>query len=272
MQRSNIALSGEEVLGDGWSAVFRLSHRFDPDTGTREDNNAKPFWYDESTVGVKGPLGTVRLGRALDAIYSQDWQFDPWAYFDRIASPAWDLWHYNYPSDPHANLGQPDWGRLSSGIFYDSPVINGFSLHLSGSPEKEPGDANKPMGASLTYVSDGLTAMLGHAKNAAAGTNTFLGLRGDVYGVTLMGAYDRSKQGASTANATTVGAQYTVGAVRFNLGWGTLAVNGVERQRTLGTGALYALSKRTSVYADVAQKRFADGSDMTYGAGVAHSF
>ena len=59
----------------------------------------------------------MRLGRALDAMYSQDWQFDAWGNYDRIASPAWDIWHFNYPFDPTADLGAPDFGRLSNGVF-----------------------------------------------------------------------------------------------------------------------------------------------------------
>ena len=58
-----------------------------------------PYWHGELTVGLKGPWGQVRVGRALDVIYGNDWTYDPWDNNNRIASPAWYFWHYNYPSD-----------------------------------------------------------------------------------------------------------------------------------------------------------------------------
>lgn len=77
IQRSNLAIAGFEDLGGGLKATFRLSTRFDLDTGLTEDYPKKPFWHDESTVGLQGAWGHLRLGRALSAMWSQEWQFDP---------------------------------------------------------------------------------------------------------------------------------------------------------------------------------------------------
>lgn len=116
IQRSNIAFGGVEDLGGGLVATFMLNQRFETDTGQLEQVG-KPFFHAESTVGLKDAFGSIRLGRALDAMYSQDWQFDAWGNYDRIASPAWDIWHFNYPFDPTADSGAPDFGRLSNGVF-----------------------------------------------------------------------------------------------------------------------------------------------------------
>src|SRR5438105_492731 len=272
IQRSNIAFSGSEDMGGGLSATFKLSHRFDPDTGTAEGEPNKPFWHGESTVGLKGGFGAIRFGRALDAMYNNDWNFDPWYYFDRVASPAWDLWHYNFPSDPQGNNGTADYGRLNNGIFYDSPTLSGFSAHLSTSPELRAGDLNRPVGVSLTYNQSPFAALLAHEKNSAGNTDTFVGLKGTLSGVTLMGAYDTSKAGASTAKTTTLGVQYSFGQTTLNGGWGKVQVDGVKAEEVFSLGAIYALSKRTSVYADLADKRFPTGSKSVYGAGIAHSF
>lgn len=154
IQRSNIAFSGQEDLGNGLAATFNLSQRFDPDTGALEGTPNKPLFHGESTIGLKGDFGSLKLGRRLDAMYNNDWDFDPWYYFDRVASPAWDLWHYNFPSDPKDNNGTPDYGRLNNGIFYDSPVFGGVSIHLSGSPETPTGDKNKPYTAAVKYANE----------------------------------------------------------------------------------------------------------------------
>src|SRR4051812_35943097 len=82
ISRSNLTFSGSEDLGGGLAATFRLSTRFDPNTGGAEDG-IKPFWHGESTVGLKGAFGAIRLGRAMEAVNANDWPFDPWGNFDR---------------------------------------------------------------------------------------------------------------------------------------------------------------------------------------------
>ena len=272
IQRSNIAFSGSEDLGGGLKATFKLSHRFDPDTGLPEGSPNKPFWHGESTVGLKGAFGALRLGRALDAIYANDWNYDPWWNFNRVASPAWDLWHYNYPSDPRANNGSPDYGRLNNGIFYDSPNLGGLALHLSTSPEKRPGDRRRPAAGSLTFEQGPVAAMLGYGKNSGGQVDKFGALRWTLSDLALMGAYNVSDDGASRAKTATLGAQYTLGAFTLNAGWGQVDVDDVKAERVTAGGVVYALSKRTSVYADVASKRFPGDTKTVYGAGIAHSF
>lgn len=271
IQRSNIAFSGSEDLGHGLSATFMLSTRFDTGTGALE-SATKPFWHGESTVGLKGAFGSVQFGRRLDATYAQDWQFDPWYYFDRIASPAWDLWHYNFPSDPRGNSGTAEYGRLNNGIFYDSPTFAGFAVHLSGSPETVPGDSKKPLSGSLTYNSERFAAMASHGRNSAGNTDNFFGAKATFSPLSIMAAYNVSKAGASKAKALTTGVEYTIGAVTLKGGWGKVEVDGTTAGKVTGAGASYALSKRTAVYADFGHKKFANDSANTYGVGVAHSF
>lgn len=271
IQRSNIQFSGEEDLGGGLAATFALNHRFDTSTGANESVD-KPFWHGESTVGLKGGFGAVQFGRRLDAMYANDWSFDPWGYFDRIASPAWDLWHYNFPSDPKGNNGTPEYGRLNNGVFYDSPTMGGFTVHLSGSPEKAPGDANRPLTAAVQYKSGWFAGMLAHGKNSAGNTDTFVGLKGTFSNVGVMGAYDISKAGASKAKSTTLGATYTVDLWTLKAGWGQVDVDGTKAEKMVGIGASYALSKRTTLYADFGHKSYPTQSANTYGVGMAHSF
>ncbi|WP_157271236.1 porin [Azohydromonas aeria] len=276
IQRSYLTFSGTEDLGSGLAAFFNLTTRFDMDTGTLEGNPAsgKPFFHGESTVGLKGAFGSVKAGRALDAMWANDWHFDPWYNFNRVASPAWDLWHYNFPSDPQANSGRAEYGRLNNGIFYDSPVVGGFSLHVSGSPEKRPGDSQRPLGGAIKYAAGPITAMVAREKNSAGASDTFVGLKGKIDSLALMGAWDLSKSpgAASKAKAITLGAQYFIGPWTLNAGWGQVDVDGVKAQKTTAAGAVYALSKRTSVYADVARKSYPGDRVNLYGLGVAHTF
>ena len=270
IQRSHIQFAGSEDLGDGLAATFRLRHRLDLDTGTPEGNGSKPFWHGESTVGLKGGFGALRLGRALDAIQSQDWAFDAWGNNDRIASPAWDLWHWNYSADP-AGGGS---GRVANAVFYDSPKVADFSLQISGAPESPAGAVTKTRAASLVYNNGTLRALLGSAKNSSGATENSLGLRGNLGAVSVMGLYNLSKSAAgSKAKVTTLGATYALGTTTLKAGWGQADVDGVKQERLTSLGASYSFSKRTSVYADLASKRFATtGTKQVYGAGLTHSF
>lgn len=271
ISRSNLKFSGSEDLGGGLAATFALSHRFNADTGANESAD-KPFWHGEATVGLKGGFGSVQFGRRLDVISNNDWAFDPWYNFDRLASPAWDLWHYNFPSDPKGNNGTAEYGRLNNGIFYDSPNLAGFTLHFSGSPESRTGDANKSFSAGAQFKNTLFGAMLAHGKNSDGNTDTFIGLNTNLAGFGLMGAYDVSKAGSSKAKATTLGATYGIGATTLQLGWGQVDVDGTKAEKMVSAGAVYALSKRTNVYADLAHKKFPTDSVNVYGVGIAHSF
>jgi predicted porin len=270
IQRSHLQFAGTEELGGGLAATFKLRHRLDLDTGTPEGNGSKPFWHGESTVGLKGGFGAVRLGRATDAIQSQDWAFDPWENYDRITSPAWDLWHWNYSADPHGGGS----GRAANSIFYDSPSLADTALHVSYSPETVAGDVAKTRAVSLVYNNGVIRALLGTAKNSAGASETSVGLRGQIDALALMGLYNVSKTAAgSKAKTSTLGAMYALGLTTLRAGWGQVDVDGVKKERLFSLGASYSLSKRTSLYADAASKRFATtGTKSTYGAGLTHSF
>lgn len=271
IQRSHLRLDGIEDLGDGLSATFALSHRFDSGDG-RLESATKPFWYGESTVGLKGGFGSVQVGRRLDALYSLDWEFDPWANYDRVSSPAWDLWHTRYPSDPRGNNGSVEYGRLNNGVFFDSAPVAGFSAHLSGGVDREPGDTGRARGAAVRYADGGFSGVLARQINSRGDTVSFLGLKQAFGDLALMGVVDVSKSEGSTARALTLGATYAWGRTTLKAGWGRLRVDGRSAETMLGLGASHALSKRTSVYADLAFKRIA-GRDVTLpGVGVMHAF
>jgi predicted porin len=278
IQRSNIAFSGTEDLGGGLAATFKLSHRFDADTGQQEGAGSKPFWQGESTVGLKGGWGSVRLGRALDAVWANDWAYDPWYNFNRIASPAWQYWHFNYSSDRTSNNGSPEFGRLANGIFYDSPSFGGFAVHFSGAFENStaPGaGSGNNTGVSLNYDKGPVSVMLAGSKNSSDDTVAFVGAKYSLGDWSVMGAYDRSKFEAavdSIAKVFTLGATYKLGATELKAGYGRLDVDGAK-SNFIGLGADYWLSKRTNLYVSAGRNKPNAGDSTTaYGVGVAHSF
>lgn len=279
MSRSDITFSGQEDLGGGLTAMFKLKTRLSLATGISADTPAdvgkKPFFHGESTLGLKGSLGSVRIGRALDVLGNNNWAYDPWYNFDSVASPAWNLWSWNYTTDRVSNNGNPEYGRLNSGIFYDSPSVNGVTAHVSGSFNKStaPGaGTGNNFGASLDYAKGPLSLMLGHTKNSSGDKDTFVGAKYTLGSLALMGAWDRtSYKGATTSTNTayTLGASYTMGSTRLMAGYGHLD-NGLD---FVGLGGQYFLSKRTNVYISLGNKRPSTGASQTaYGVGMNHSF
>lgn len=276
VQRSNLAVSGHENLGGGVKAVFRLSTRFEMDTGASEGAGRKPFWHDESTVGLQGPWGTVRVGRAMTAMWANDWKFDPWCNFNRIASPAWYLWHPLTPSAPYGNDGTAEYGRINNGIYYDSPAMKGVTVRLSGSFEREtgPGATGRPYAAVLEYARGPVATMAAFERNSVGDKDTFVAGKYTFGAVAVMAAYDHSRtfDDRSHARAATVDATYKVGKVTLKAGYGRQRLDGdVNRFRSLG--ADYALSKRTTLYVSLGQMRDdGQGTRTSYGAGLAHAF
>ena len=281
IQRSNLAFAGTEDLGGGLKATFRLSTRFDLDTGRPEGQGSKPFWYDESTVGLQGGFGHVRLGRALSAMWSQDWKFDPWGNFNRIASPAWHQWHYLTPTDPYSNNGSAEYGRMANGIFYDSPTVGGFTARLSASPER--GDrGQRPAGApngrgysaALNYDQGPVAGMLAFERNSIGDKASFAGGKYSFGAAAVMAAYDYSRtgDGVGTSRAATLGATYQLGQTTLKAGYGHQRYNQLTNHFA-SLGADYALSKRSTLYVSLGHKKYeSEKSRTAFGIGMAHAF
>lgn len=286
MSRSDLTFSGTEDLGGGLVATFKLKNRFSADTGigvdTLADVGKKPFFHGESTIGLKGAFGSLQLGRRLDVLGDNTWAFDPWYNYNTVASPAWYLWSYNYTTDRVSNNGDPEYGRLNNGIFYDSPSMNGFSVHYSGSFEKStaPGaGTGNSNGLSLNYANASMALMLAKSINSSGDTDTFAGAKYMMGNLELMGSYDKTMFNGATSTSTakvyTLGTSYLMGSTRFMASYGHLdtgaAVN--PNASMIGLGAQYFLSKRTNVYFSMGHKDF-DGvkAQTAYGVGINHTF
>lgn len=314
--RSNLAFSGSEDLGGGLKATFRLSTRFDLDTGTTEASDAaRPFWKDEATVGLSGEFGALRLGRALSPLWAQAWAFDPWYNFDRIASPHWWQFAPDYLTNPQTR----EYARLNDGIFYDSPKLGGFHAHLSVGGDGGADQRARSLSASLNYDEGPLALMLSAERNSQKDRVLFLGAAYTVGPVRLMASYSRvdlDKAGVIYSAAWTnwagasltssgnsfrrdawqLGATYTVGQHTLRAGLGRDRQGATDGFNYIGSsfaqagthysgpstmaslGYVYALSKRTSLIADLSETSWKYRDDnghksaTGYALGMSHSF
>lgn len=244
--RNNLAFSGVEDLGGGLQATFRLSTRFEMGTGALETApvGTRQYWQDETTVGLKGVFGSVRLGRALAPLNNYNWQFDPWNAFDRVASPMFQFTGPDFLTEP-GNVRNPtgqdlDYTRLSNAIFYESPVFAGFQLVVDASTKKKEEDLRRGMAVAIRYNKGPLGAIVDHEINGQKDTLTWGGLSYKFdNGLALMGTYNVTKlnkngsvyssawtnwaattYGKAKRSSMTLGATYAMGAGTLRLGYG----------------------------------------------------
>lgn len=288
ISRSSLTFSGSEDLGGGLSTTFRLGTRFELDTGTNEGD--RPYFQQESTVGLKSTTwGQVRLGRALSPIGYMDGDYEAWAVFDRISSPAWWFFVPDYLPDAGSTKvkGSRDYGRVAHGIFYDSPSMGGVSVHLSTASKAYPEDRARHYGASVNYDVKPVQVMLATERNTQNDKAYFLGTTYKFSNVKLMAGYSYVKldkqsyiygadytNWAAASNPTSkrtslvLSSTIDIGASSVLLGAGRDfqgSTNGFNfigsnftKARTNYSGAsnffgatyLYNLSKRTSVFVD----------------------
>ncbi|WP_158290142.1 porin [Ramlibacter sp. WS9] len=286
---SDLVFSGTEDLGGGVAATFRLASRFELDSGLQ---TSRSFFHEESTVGLAGGFGSIRLGRGLTALWNTDWQYDPWGNFDRVASPAWQLYHGNSPSSPASPTGgapgttglATEYARIDNGIFYQSPTLGGFKVEVTGEVERNSADPDakkRNLGGAIHYSQGALNASIAAERNSRDNKVYFAGIKYNLGAATLMAAYDHEKApsgqtyftGKSDNRTATLGATYTVDATTLKLGYGRQLD---AHANFIGAGVSYALSKRTNLVASVGHsgKKLWGASDAStaYGVGINHSF
>ncbi|MBA5685682.1 porin [Rugamonas apoptosis] len=306
---NKLGFKGVEDLGSGLKALFQLEIRYEPDTGTLE-SGTRPLFQGESRVGLQGDFGTVRLGRGLTALQASNTAFEPWSGLPTPAGFQTDLQVAGYTtaygiksgSDPLGPAGNSA-NRFSNALFYNSPVFSGFQLNATVGTKENNGNLAAIQGTSLnpllpqyaigangsavpyslsgTFNNGPLAAMAAYERNAietklwsiAAAVTPMPGLK-------LMGSYQKQDQGHTKltnpdTKAWILGANYTVGAGKFLLGYGQKTPDGVEKTKQASAGYEYSLSTRTYVYGELSQRKnslVAGDSVKYYGLGIHHNF
>lgn len=266
---SHLRIAGSEDLGGGLTAFFALKHRFNADTG--QQNNPASFWHAESAMGLRGAFGSMKFGRALDVLGAHDWKFEAFGNYNRVASFAWNYWN--------GQNGNQTGDRINNGLFYDSPTMAGFALHLAASPNETPTvpDTQGYRGISVTYDQGPISALLGTGRTISKGEGTTAGISVEFGPARVMAGYNQNKARVGvTEKNTNVGMNYTLGVTTLKAGYGQ-SKRDSAKATLLGLGANYAMSKRTSLEVSVGvnkNKYFATNNERhtDFGAGVYHTF
>jgi len=278
LERGNnnrLGFRGTEDLGGGLRATFHIQHRFRPDTGAVE--RAAVFWQGESTVGLSSDTwGTLRLGRGTTPIWQKNWAFEPWGASGFNASlAAFHVGNFTFSSDGtnDATVGSANSARSPNTVFYNSPVLAGFSAAVSAQIEKDAGAQSRNRGISLNYDRGPVALMLGGEENTDRDRMAFAAASYAFDGLKLMGSYARiDHDDAPSESSYVVAATYTLArAGTLRAGFGRNADVGVKK---LSLGYVHPLSRRTSLYVDGWRQETRTAAD-TFNAialGISHSF
>jgi predicted porin len=278
---SRIGFKGTEDIGNGLKAGFVLESGFDATTGAADSR----FWGRESTVNLSSnAYGTVRLGNLTASE----------AYFATADYVSMHNHDTGSSSDAFYALGfNLATGRLTNGVAYTSPVINGFRGDVQVGLNDGEGDRRIALAAN--YDAGPLHLGAGYEDFNGMKALTIRGLyemgpwtfggyveqdSGNVENARLLNDFlDNGVLNGALANGSDVkrtnlrvSAMYTMGASEFHANYG----NAGEINSISGTGAdqytlgyNYNLSKRTKVYGYyTAIKSDGIGGAVQYGSGT----
>jgi predicted porin len=267
---SRLGFRGTEDLGDGLKAVFQIEHRFNADEGTQ--SNATRFWEGKAIVGLEGAFGRVTLGREENPAYTFSQAVaDPWG-TDTVASNG---------SIVSGRIGSTRYSNTVNYRFSASGFTVGAQIAEADGNAPSGGVAeNKPYSLGAAWASGPFVVGVGF-ENPADEDDHWATVNGSYnFGMVKVGAFfgtgrngDDQKQRAYLVSATAPIAQ---GELRAS--WGQLknSTTDVIRDRQLSVGYHYALSKRTTVYADVTRENRDDMADNLkttgYDIGIKHNF
>ncbi len=277
---SRLGMRGTEDLGGGMSAFFNIEHRFDADTGAQSagpiaasaTTNAAPlsrFWTGRSLVGLQGGFGKISLGREYTtAFLGSQLINDPWGW-DTVAA-----------STGTAGITALGIGtvRNDSSLTYNFSA-GGFSL---GAQIAEATDTitrvqKKPVNMSLGYAAGPVALNFGYEKTGAvAATSAKLWTLGGAFNLGAVKLGASYGKGETAANVERKGYMLTavapMGQGEFRAAYGKRKSGATTDISLIALGYHYALSKRTTLYADFARNSELATSNSAYDFGIKHNF
>ncbi len=292
---SRFGVRGVEDLGGGLAGVFQVEHRFDADTGGAQNfcltptgatapaagacGTANRFWGARSIVGLKGAFGQVVLGREYTTAFLQS----------QLAADPWG-WDTVVSGTPGTGLNQVITGGGIARVRNDSSVTyNGTFAGLSiGAQIAEATDSinnfpNKPINFAVSYAAGPLTAGFGYERTgqeaAATAKWTTINAAYNLGAVKVGGFFGTGNTAANAkhrAAMITAVAPLGAGELRASVGQLTADPAGAAVKTTaakgFGLGYHYSLSKRTTIYADMARNTALATNKAGYDLGIKHNF
>lgn len=275
-----------EDLGGGLKGGFDSQVRFNAATGDRNSSGTGNALFHNANAYLSGAMGTVRIGKIAE---DSNCGFDPYGCTGGaglIAGAAGTI------------SGLIAAGTQAQSVRLESPTVGGFSLRYQTSVSTR---ANERSVLNLAYANGPLAVQYLQSKNSAnvagdaltvtaadgvvsavtnnggitdvAGKGTSIGASYDlgVAKLAVFNAKTESAAGATTADITGYTASVPMGAVTLLAGFAKNKSAAATADTKMGLGANYALSKRTTIGADVF-KQDGVGASTGFVTRVRHTF
>lgn len=268
-----ININTVEDLGGGMRAGFTSQIRFNAATGDMNSNRGTTVTstgalFHAANAYVSGGFGTVRAGKIAEA---SNCGFDPWGCAGGAALAAGVGSATPGAGYTSALIGA---GTQAASVSYATPTINGFSASYQTTLSASPGalaSASAPNNAftvgrtnersvlGINYAKGPLTAQFLNvqggpstgattADDKSEGTSIGASYNFGVARIGLVNAVNKNAAGTKTADVTSVSATVPMGAYTILAGHNS---NSVNKHSKTAVGVNYALSKRTTLGADV---------------------
>lgn len=272
MGGSRLGFKGDEDLGGGNKASFYLEHRLNPDDGTV--GGGSTFWKGGSWVGLSNEsMGSLKIGRWWSQAFLKS----------------------QYASDPFGmgTLGEGTYGTVGCGPAFSGGCLGAFwlnnavsyentigavsfgaqySVEAVGAGGKHPANFGVSYGDGPLYLGAGYEVSNDGSKDSRWGS---LAATYDFGAVKLYGGYGSGQDAAKVKRKNViVGFSAPVGAGAVIASYDVQDQGGVRVEQLFSAGYKHNLSKRTNVFAVVANDSKAPaGTNKTgYALGVFHSF
>ena len=262
-----------EDLGGGMRAGFDSQMRFNAATGDRNSSGTGAALFHGANAYISGGMGTIRVGKIIEA---NNCAFDPWACTGGAGTNA---------GAPGTISGLIAAQTIAQSVSYATPTVGGFSASYHTSVSSR---ANERSVMSLNYAQGPLSAQFLQSKGsvniagdvAGAASITDAKAQGTSMGASYNFGFARlSAFNAKTENAAgTTTADITAFTASVPMGAYTLLASTAKNKKAATTadtktavGINYALSKRTTLGADMF-KQDAVGSSTGFVARVRHNF
>jgi len=261
---NRLGFRGVEDLGAGLKAFFQFEHRFDADTGLPHAT----FWEGKSFVGLRSTFGDFYLGREDNPAYALSQAIaDPFG-TDTVASNTSII------------SGRIGTNRYSNSVNYRG-TFGGFTVGAQIAEQDalkaQSTGEDRPWSVAASYIGGPITVGIGHEDPSDEDARwTTINAAWDFKVVKVIGLYGFGKNGGQTATLPTgipaaagadsdrrsylIGVTAPIGSGELKASYGVLQAESTadvkyKLDRQFGLGYHYALSKRTTVYADYVNER-----------------
>lgn len=266
---SRWGLSGSEDLGGGLKANFNLEQGFAADTGLAP---AGQTFSRQSWLSMSGAFGEFRVGK-------------PWTAYDDVSGAHNAVFDSGFSVENNFFASTGYAANPANTVRYSTPAFGGFTAAVSYSLDEIKNADFSITSVSGMYAAGPLQVGAGYQVEELGGSNLkFTRLSGsyDFGSFVLKALYGNVKQPvAGKTNEYSISLDMPISeslTVSAGLGYSkdTAAAGGTKRQG-FALGALYALGKRTDVYAgltdwDGKTAGVKTSGNTKYGMGVRHSF